>query len=189
MKTALVLLAQGFEEVEALTPVDYLRRAGIDAKTVSVAGPLAVSGARGIVVSADLPFDRRPAEFDCLILPGGMPGTKNLATHEGTVALVQESVAAGRLVGAICAAPALVLGLAAGVLGGKAYTCHPDLEEERGFGGLFKPERVVRDGNIITSRAAGTAGEFALALIEALAGGDAASKIAKAVMAPFGSPS
>ena len=183
MKTALVLLAEGFEEVEALTPVDYLRRAGIDVKTVSVPGSASVRGARGISVEADLPFKKIPAEFDCLILPGGMPGSRNLAAHAGTIALVRESAAAGRLVGAICAAPALVLGKAAGVLSGKAYTCHPDLEEEGGFGGLFRHERVVRDGNIVTSRAAGTAGEFALALIEALVGGDAAAKISKSVLA------
>ena len=85
MKTAFVMLAEGFEEIEALTPVDYLRRAGIDAKTVCLAGEALVTGARGLRVAADLAFSALPEAFDCLILPGGMPGAKNLAAHSGLI--------------------------------------------------------------------------------------------------------
>jgi 4-methyl-5(b-hydroxyethyl)-thiazole monophosphate biosynthesis len=182
MKTAFAVLAEGFEEVEALTPIDYLRRAGIDAKTASLSGEAWVTGARGIRVAADLAFSSLPESFDCLILPGGMPGTRNLAAHAGLIALIRSRIAAGGLVGAICAAPALVLGKAAGVLAGRRFTCYPGMETEAGREAVFSAGRVVRDGDIITSRAAGTAGEFSIALVEALAGKSKAQELAKALL-------
>jgi protein deglycase len=182
MKTAYVFLAEGFEEIEALTPVDYLRRAGVDARTVSVSEGKTVTGARKITVVADMLFKDLPSSPDCVILPGGMPGSKNLAAHASLLALVRDSLARGALVGAICAAPAIVLGKAAKVLEGRRFTCFPGMESDSGGRGSFSEDRVVVDGNLITSRAAGTAGEFALALVKALAGPRAASELAESIL-------
>jgi 4-methyl-5(b-hydroxyethyl)-thiazole monophosphate biosynthesis len=182
MKTAYVFLAEGFEEVEALTPVDYLRRAGIDVRTVSMSEGKTVTGARKISVVADILFKDMPPSFDCVVLPGGMPGSKNLAAHSGLVALVRDAMSRGALVGAICAAPALVLGKAANVLDGRRFTCFPGMEDDAGGQGSFSDERVVIDGNLITSRAAGTAGEFALALVKALSGPRSASDVSESVL-------
>ncbi len=181
MKTAFVFLADGFEEVEALTPVDYLRRAGVDARTASITGSLVVVGARKIAVKADLLFEDMPAAFDCLVLPGGMPGSRNLAAHAGLSSLLKKAMASHTVVGAICAAPAIVLGKA-GLLAGRRFTCFPGMEKEAGTGGVHVQDRVVVDGNLVTSRAAGTAGEFAIALVEALAGRDAARELAQSVL-------
>lgn len=182
MKTALVLLADGFEEVEALTPVDYLRRAGLTALAVSVSGSPTVTGARGVTVAADAVLSRLPAAFDCLVLPGGQPGTRNLAANGGVVELARRAMAGGVLVAAICAAPALVLGKAAGLLSGRRFTCFPGMEGEAGPGGIFSADRVVVDGNLITSRAAGTAGEFSIAIVQALCGAAKAEEVSKAVL-------
>jgi 4-methyl-5(b-hydroxyethyl)-thiazole monophosphate biosynthesis len=182
MTKAYILLAEGFEEVEALTPADYLRRAGIDVKLVSMTGHALVRGARGISVQADMAFPDIPADLDCLILPGGMPGSRNLAARPEVVDIVRKNFAAGKLIAAICAAPALVLGKAAGILKGRRFTCYPGEEANAGPGGSFVESRVVEDGNLITSRAAGTAGEFSLAIVAALAGKAAAEKLRQGVM-------
>jgi protein deglycase len=182
MKTALILLAEGFEEVEALTPVDYLRRAGLNAVTVSVSGASSVKGARGVTVMADAAWGKAPPDFDCLILPGGMPGSKNLAANPEVVALIRRAFSGGKIVAAICAAPALVLGKAAGILSGKRFTCTPGMEKDAGSGGTHSNERVVTDGKLITSQGAGTAGEFAIAVIEALSGPAKAEEIASSVL-------
>lgn len=182
MKTALILLAEGFEEVEALTPVDYLRRAGLNALTVSVSGAASVTGARGVTVMADAAWGKMPPDFDCLILPGGMPGSKHLAADPEVIALARRALAEGKIVAAICAAPALVLGKAAGLLSGKRFTCYPSMENEAGSGGTHSKERVVIDGNLITSQGAGSAGEFSIALIQALCGKAKAQEIAASVL-------
>lgn len=182
MKTALILLAEGFEEVEALTPADYLRRAGLAAVLVSVSGEPSVKGARGVTVMADIAFSKLKGDFECLILPGGMPGTRNLASHQGVVSLTRRAMSEGRIVAAICAAPALVLGKAAGVLGGRRFTCYPGMEADSGPAGAFSAERVVVDGKLITSRAAGSAGEFSVAIVEALCGREKAREVAEAVL-------
>jgi protein deglycase len=187
MKTALILLAEGFEEVEALTPVDYLRRAGLNAVTVSVSGSPSVKGARGVTVMADAAWGKMPPDFDCLILPGGMPGSKNLAAKAEVVALIRRAFSEGKIVAAICAAPALVLGKAAGILAGKRFTCSPGMEKDAGSGGTHADERVVTDGSLITSQGAGTAGEFSIAIIKALCGPAKAEEIASSVL--LGSPS
>jgi len=181
MKTAFVFLADGFEEIEALTPVDYLRRSGVDARTVSITGSRDVVGARKIAVKAALLFEDMPGADDCLILPGGMPGSRNLASHAGLYSLLKKAMNSRIVVGAICAAPALVLGKA-GLLAGRRFTCFPGMEKEAGTGAVHLQDRVVTDGNLVTSRAAGTAGECAGALGEALAGRDAARELAESVL-------
>lgn len=183
-KKVLILLADGFEEVEAVTPIDYLKRAEIAVTTASISGNTAVKGARtGLQVIADTTLaDLSPGAccFDAIVLPGGMPGAANLAACERTGALIKEMAAAGKLVCAICASPALVLS-PLGVLAGKKFTCYPGMEEKV-VNATFISERVVVDGNIITSRAAGTSGEFSIAIIAALLGEETAKKIAETVL-------
>lgn len=179
-----LLLAEGFEEVEALTPADYLRRAGIDVRLVSVSGNLTVTGSHGIPVLADIPVKEASAlgDWDGLILPGGMPGASNLAASADVDSLLKKAHASSALICAVCAAPALVLA-PKGILEGRAWTCYPGMEKEAGAAvKTWKEERVVADGNIITSRAAGTVGEWSLKIIEKLLGDAAAVKLAKSVL-------
>jgi 4-methyl-5(b-hydroxyethyl)-thiazole monophosphate biosynthesis len=188
-KKAIVLLAEGFEEVEALTPVDYLRRAGIEVTVAAVGRDRIVRGARGVPVTADALLgdlvkkggaSRGEAFWDAVILPGGMPGASNLAASGETAALLKEVSAAGRVVAAICAAPAVVLA-PLGLLAGRNFTCYPGMEKQVS-GAKWSGDRVVCDGNIITSRGAGTAGEFAVALIDRLLSPAEGKKVAESVL-------
>jgi len=181
MKKACILLAEGFEEVEAITPIDYLRRAGIEV-TVFGMGNQSVRGSHGIVVSADATLADGSAGqvYDAVILPGGMPGAKHLAENKDVVDLIQRHYTAGKFVAAICAAPAVVLHGACNLLQGKRFTGYPGTETQV-KGGLPIAERVVIDGTLITSKSAGAAGEFAIAIIKALAGEDAATAVAESV--------
>lgn len=164
MKDICVFLATGFEELEALSPVDLLRREGLPVKTVSVnEGERTVLGARGIPVVADaclsdIDFD----EVEMIILPGGMPGTLNLEACEPLMAQVDAFAEAGKPLAAICAAPT-VLGRR-GILQGKTAGCYPDMEGDL-FGAKVSYDPVSVDGNIITARGAGAAIPFALAII------------------------
>jgi 4-methyl-5(b-hydroxyethyl)-thiazole monophosphate biosynthesis len=178
MKTA-VFFAQGFEEVEALTPVDLLRRAGVEVSMVGV-GNREVTGARGVTVVTDHLVEEFADSVDLLVFPGGMPGAANLAESETVVSLISRQLEAEKPVAAICAAPAVLLG-AKGFLDGKSFTCYPGLES-RVPQGLFLAEPVVTDGLITTSRGVGTAAAFSLKLIELLAGVDKAQEIAKATL-------
>ena len=174
-----VLLAEGFEEVEALTPVDLLRRAGVETRLVGVTGAT-VCGARGINVVTDLSMDEVDlAKADMLVLPGGMPGTRNLADSGRLLQVLQDADQAGKLIGAICAAPT-VLGKA-GLLKGRKATCYPGCEEGL-TGALVRTEPVVTDGRITTSRGVGTAIPFALRLIELLFGEKKAKEIAESIV-------
>ncbi|MDR0502783.1 MAG: DJ-1/PfpI family protein [Treponema sp.] len=183
-KKALVLLADGFEEVEAVTPIDYLRRAGVEVTTASVSADLIVTGRwGGIRITADTVLREiagSAGEWDAVILPGGIPGAENLAASKETVALLKEMATAGKLICAICASPAVVL-FPLGLLDGKKFTCYPGMEEKL-TDALWLPDRVVADGNIITSQGAGTAGEFAIAIIEKLVDEAAVCKIAEAIL-------
>jgi 4-methyl-5(b-hydroxyethyl)-thiazole monophosphate biosynthesis len=183
-KRAIILLADGFEDVEAVTPIDYLRRAGIDVTTASISQSLTVTSRWGeIKLTADaviFELTGQSKDWDAVILPGGMPGAASLAASEETSVLLQEMSADGKLICAICAAPAVVLA-PLGILSGKKFTCYPGLEEKV-TGGTWSDDRVVTDGNIITSRGAGTAGEFAIAIIEKLTDKETAKKIADTVL-------
>ena len=183
MKRACVLLAEGFEEIEALTPVDYLRRGGVEVAILGLGG-LKVRGARGIEVSADAMLEDAVAassSFDAVIIPGGMPGARNLAESRAARDLILRHAREGKIIAAICAAPAVVLHEACGLLAGKRFTCYPGMER-RVEGAHHSGERVVVDGSFITSRAAGTAGEFAIAILGALAGNNQAETVAESVL-------
>ena len=187
-KKVVILLAEGFEEVEAITPVDYLRRAGIEVQIAALGGNLAVTGSHGIQVNADISFsgDGFPLDWDGVIVPGGGPGSDRLAASKEAGLFLKEMAGKGKWICAICAAPARVLA-PLGLLAGKKFTCYPG-EEGKVSGAEWKEDRVVVDGNLITSRGPGTAGEFACAIIDRLNGAGGAdsegSKIAaKALLA------
>jgi 4-methyl-5(b-hydroxyethyl)-thiazole monophosphate biosynthesis len=184
-KKALVLLAEGFEEVEAVTPIDYLRRAGVEVTVAAIGKSKTVKGSRGIEVNSDafltdLLRKGTASSFDAVVLPGGSLGAANLAASNEAGDLLKEMTAKGALVCAICASPAVVLA-PLGILKGKKFTCYPGLEEKV-QGAVWSGERVVIDGNIITSRAAGTTGNFAAAIIEKLVNKAEAEKVAKSVL-------
>ncbi len=181
MKSAFVFLADGFEDVEAVTPIDYLRRAGVSVTVVGVTGGIAVS-AHHLSVTCDKTLgelDGLPLP-DLAVLPGGGKGSENLASSVGLKELITRMFAERRFVGAICASPAVVLGVW-GLLEGRSFTCFPGMGEN--FPVKPLKNRVVVDLNLITSRSAGTAEEFSLALIKALCGESAASKISDAILA------
>lgn len=175
----LVTLAHGFEEIEAITPVDLLRRSGIDVVIAGIDDKVLV-GAHDIRVEADVLIDDVGIDYDAIILPGGGVGAKNLSeswlVHEKMLMIANN----GGLVASICASPAVVLG-PSGLLHGHKAVCYPGSEvnsPEIEFG----TERVCVDGNIITARAAGCAIEFSLAIIEHLVGKEMSEKIAKAIL-------
>jgi len=172
-----VILAEGFEEVEAVTPIDFLRRAGIDVVTVALM-ELQVRGAHGITVAADTSLDRFPEEADAILIPGGMPGSANIADSGIVRDLVRRFDDQGRLVAAICAAPALVVG-GAGILKGRDFTCFPGMEEQAGEGGRYTGDMVTVDGNLITACGAGAAAEFSQAVIAYLTDNENALRIMK----------
>ena len=174
-QSALVLFAPGFEEIETVTVVDVLRRAGID---VTLAGTEAgaLEGSHGIRVTADrVVADCSAGDYDAVVLPGGMPNSQTLADHSECQRLVREASAANKVVGAICAAPIALA--AAGVSQGRTVTSHPSVEG-RLAESTYRTDRVVRDGKLVTSRGPGTALEFALALVSELAGADKAAAVA-----------
>ena len=174
-----VLLAEGFEEVEALTPVDLLRRAGVEVRLVGVTGAT-VRGARGISVVNDLSMDEVDlAKADMLVLPGGMPGTTNLDEHPGVKRVVEDYVTSGKYVAAICAAPSILGGM--GLLKGKRAACYPSVEDKLS-GAVISRLPVVQDGNIITSRGMGTAIDFALKLTEILFDREKAEELAASII-------
>ena len=175
-----VHFADGFEEVEAMTIVDLLRRAGIETETVSVTGRLPVMGAHGVKVVTDILFeDAVYADCELIVLPGGMPGASNLDAHEGLREKIYSFHNQGKRLAAICAAP-LVLGHA-GVLEGKKATCYPGFEKEL-EGAELKEDAVVSDSGVITSRGPATAMAFALTIIKELKGKEAADEIAAGLL-------
>ena len=175
-----LFLANGFEEVEALCPLDLLRRAGIAVTTVGIGGDT-LTGAHGISVRADIPDtmyrDSRP---EMIILPGGMPGASNLDASHTVEAALRAAYRNGAHLAAICAAP-MVLGKR-GYLEGKRATCFPGFEDFLS-GAEVLSDGVVTDGNIITARGMGVAMEFGLALVAALKGEDTADALRRAVLA------
>lgn len=174
MKKVAVLLASGFEEIEAITPVDFLRRAGIKVYITSIDKEIS-TGCNEITIKADCIIKELPADLDAVILPGGMPGATNLAQSQAVTKLINNMNANNKLIAAICAAPAVVLG-EKGLLKGLKFTCYPSFEDSV-IGGDFTTDRVVIDGNILTSRGPGTAAEFSIAVIEYLLGYEAANAV------------
>jgi 4-methyl-5(b-hydroxyethyl)-thiazole monophosphate biosynthesis len=181
-KKLFLFLADGFEEVEALTPVDYLRRAGIDVKTVAVGASRTVTGARGVPVIADLPIaDIANTAWDGLVLPGGMPGAANLAASAPLASFLTSANEGGKLLCAICAAPLVVLS-AHNALRGRRWTSYSEPGADNADRQTWLPDAVVTDGNLITGRAAGAAAKWSMAIIEKLINAEAREKVSKAVM-------
>ena len=157
-----VLLATGYEEIEAVTTIDILRRCGLPVQTCSVTGTRLIHGAHNLPVMADALFRKSTIEEgDCIVLPGGMPGTNNLWASESLKQALVALNEKGILIAAICAAP-MILGKL-GILNGKNATCYPGFEEHL-LGASVSSNLVVEDGNIITGRGPGAAAEFAFAI-------------------------
>ncbi len=170
-----IFLADGFEEIEALAPVDVLRRAGLTVKTVGVGGDM-ITGSHGITVKCDLTSYNITISDDLqgVILPGGMPGTVNLEKNSTVQSFIDFAYENGKLVCAICAAPS-ILGHK-GILNGKEATCFPGFETELD-GARLSPKYVVRDGNVITARGMGVAVDFGLEIVSAILGSVKADEI------------
>ena len=178
-----MFLANGFEEVEALAPLDLLRRAGCEVTTVGVGGGDMIVGAHGIAVGADIPDTMfRDSKPEMVILPGGMPGTRHLDESRTVDAALRTAFNSGAYVAAICAAP-MVLGKR-GYLQGKKAVCFPGFEEHL-KGAILQPEgvKVVTDGKVITAVGMGVAVEFGLSLVRALKGDEAATALRSAILA------
>lgn len=178
MKKALIFLVTGFEEIEALATVDILRRGDIDIKTVSITDSKTVEGSHGIPVIADLMFD--DADFsstDILILPGG---TVRINEHDGLKKKILEFNNANKNIAAICAAPMVLGGL--GLLKGKKATCYPGFEKYLDGAQLATNEAVITEGNIVTGRGPGLTFDFALQLLETLAGKTKRDEVAKGLL-------
>lgn len=182
MAKAAIFLADGFEEVEALTPIDILRRGGVDVTTVSIMGKNEVRGSHGIDVRADILLEDLAFDaMDMLILPGGKMGTQNLKECAVLTEKVKEFDTEGKYVAAICAAPTILGGL--GILNGKKATCYGGMEGQL-TGADTSLDPVVQDGHIITSRGMGTSLHFALKLLEIFTDKETADKMAATVMMP-----
>lgn len=176
-----LFLANGFEEIEALLPLDLLRRGGVEVTTLAVGGSDFAVGSHGVRVGADLPEELfRDGAPEAVILPGGMPGAKNLDASKTVSAALRACEKNGGLLCAICAAP-FVLGRR-GYLAGKEAICYPGFEGELA-GATLSQKRVVRDGNVITAAGMGVAMEFGLEILAALRGKETAEKVKKAILA------
>jgi 4-methyl-5(b-hydroxyethyl)-thiazole monophosphate biosynthesis len=176
----IILLADGFEEIEALTPLDMLRRAGIRVATVSISDELEVTGAHGITVLADITKDSLDLYcVDFAIFPGGMPGAKNLDECDFTDKVIDAILKNGGRLAAICAAP-MILGHR-GLLKGKSACCYPGFENEL-TGARISYEPCVTDGNITTARGMGAALDFAEELVSLTAGCETSRKISEAII-------
>lgn len=177
MATAILALAEGFEEIESLTVVDVLRRGGVQVVTAALGPTTNVAGAHGISVAADrLLADVKDDDFDAVILPGGGPGTERLRASADVIELLRRQKEAERLICAICAAPLVLVD--AGVLEpGQHITCYPTCIMDLDRSSANVP--VVADGNVITGQAPGSAMLFSLVILQALAGESVAAKVAR----------
>lgn len=174
MPRVLIPIAEGFEDIEAITLIDVLRRAEVDVLVAGLEKRLRTS-AHGVKITTDVVLaDQKNEVFDAIILPGGLPGAQHLAESDDLMEILRAQAASGRICAAICAAP-WALGVA-GVLEGKTATCYPGFEDKL-TGATHSTDRVVVDGNIITSRGPGTALEFALELVRVLVNTDTAATL------------
>jgi len=170
-----ILLADGFEEIEAITPIDLLRRGNVIVEVIGVTGNV-VTGSHDIPVGTDMLIEDMEADdFDGIIVPGGMPGAVNLSQSPRAAQVIRDMWSQGKLVAAICAAPAVVLA-PLGILDGKKATCYPGIES-RAPEIPFLKEPVVADGNLITAQGPGKAAGFSLAVLEALTDAETARQV------------
>jgi len=181
VKKVLLLLAEGFEEVEAFTTVDYLRRMDIIVDTCSINGEKRVTGAHRITVEADKDLNEIHSikNYDGMVIPGGLPGATNLRDNGRVIELVQDFNKEGKLLAAICAGPIVLQ--RAGIIKGKKVTSYPgfdnDLKE-----GIYTDELVVQDGNIITARGPAVAVYFAIKIVENLVGKEKGEELGKDIL-------
>ncbi len=180
-KKILVLLADGFEEIEAVTCVDVLRRASLEVATASISKRRMVCGSHGIKIQADIKLSDFSGLPHALVLPGGMPGAKNLSKSLSVINLIKRCHKNRKIVAAICASPAVVL-VPAGVLTGKKVTCYPEFGKGFDAKTTYIDKKVVMDDNIITSQGPGTTFYFALKIVEALKGRKTAKIVKKRVL-------
>lgn len=181
-KKVYIFLADGFEDIEGLTVVDLMRRAGIDIETVSIRESREIATSHGIEMKTDRVFKETDfSDADMLVLPGGMPGTKYLAGYKPLTDLLTDFNSKGKKIAAICAAPSVFSGL--GFLKNRKATSYPSfMEIIAGDGAKTSEDNVVVDGNITTSRGLGTAVDFALSLISQLENDEKAKEIAESVV-------
>jgi len=167
-----IVLADGFEEIEAIAPYDVLKRGGVQVKYAYIGAPV-VTGSHGVRIEAECGIDAA-CDGEMIVIPGGMRGVNNLLASEKTVELVKKYYDAGKHVAAICAGPMVLT--KAGVLSGKKAVCYPGLED-RMSGNMSQEENTVTDGRVTTSRAAGSATEFGLRLLSLLKGEAEAERV------------
>ncbi len=180
MSRIAVFFAKGYEEIEALTVVDLCRRAGLDIDMVSVTEEKDVESSHGVVVRMDKTFSQADFDtYDMLVLPGGMPGTKNLEAHGGLMAQIDAFYGAGKYIGAICAAPS-IFGHR-GMLKGRKACCFPDFEGHL-EGAVVTKGPVEIDGHVVTSRGMGTAVDFGLAIVGIFCGQEKADGLARKIV-------
>ncbi len=178
-----LFLADGFEEIEALTQVDYLRRAGIDITTLGISGEY-VTGTRNITVKADISVeDADMSNAEMLILPGGLGGVNGISGCEKAISMIKEAYEKGIYIAAICAAPTILASF--GMLDGKKCVCYPSMldELEAGGGIVCADSAVVRDGKLITAKAAGASEEFSFELIRILKDEKTAEEVRQSICA------
>ncbi len=175
-----IILGKGFEEAEAIIPCDLLRRAGVETEFVSI-GAKSVTGGHGITVEAERTVEETElTDADMIVLPGGLGGVASVLSCQKVLDAVRKMNEAGKFVAAICAAPTVFAKL--GIMGGKKATCYPGMENEMADAQVCDAP-AVRDGNVITGKAAGTAFEFGLELVSALCSKEVADRIATGVVA------
>jgi len=174
-----VFLAEGFEEIEAVAPIDIFRRAGIHVVTVSVTGNRLVTGSHSIPLMSDILIEDVKVDDDSLIfLPGGLPGTYNLDAHVGLKSLLLKQYESGEKIAAICAAPSVIGKM--GMLNNKDAICYPGFEEQLKEAKISQ-SKIVFSENIYTAKAAGVAIQFALGIVEQLRGAEIAKKIKEGI--------
>ncbi len=179
-KSALVILANGFEEIEANTAIDILRRADLRVTVAGLDGKK-ITGSRDMTVITDTELKEEDSDYDVLVLPGGQPGADNIHNSEVANNLIHEFNRKKKLIGAICASPAVVLA-PTGILRGKKATCYPGLEDKFPEDVIIEEKDVVADDNIITSRGPATAMAFSLSLIKNLCGKSISDTIAEGLL-------
>lgn len=180
LKKVLFVLANGFEESEAVTTIDIMRRAGIDV-TISGLNNIQTTSTRGVVILCDKVLSEVKDDFDAIVFPGGLKGAENLSNSKEVLALIEKMNKEKKLVAAICATPAVVLSKTS-VLDGKFATCYPGMQKYFKESTEYKEEAVVVAGNIITSQAVGTTLAFAFAVVEYLVDKEMADKLKKATV-------
>lgn len=180
-----IILGQGFEEIEAISPCDILRRGEVEACYAAVGDSLTVAGGHGIRVEADtLVRNISPVAGDYILIPGGMGGVDSIKADKTAMDMIKKAASGGTKLAAICAGPSVLAAL--GLLGGKHITCYPGCEDIIPGAVIDTSKAVSRDGDLVTGRAPGAAVEFGLSLLEAIAGKEKAKEVADGMVFKFG---